>query len=75
MKNNNISVIFNIELSESSVAKTILNNCKEEGINVELKTFYTMHNVSKDDFKKGLTYIDYMNKNIESLKAAFNYVD
>ena len=73
--NNQISVIFNIELSESSVARTILNNCKEENVNVELKTFYTMHNVSKDDFKKGLTYIDFMNKNIENLKAAFNYVD
>lgn len=73
--NNHISVIFNIELSESNVSKTIINNCKEKGINVELKTFYTMHNVSKDDFKKGLTYIDFMNKNIENLKAAFNYVD
>ena len=73
--NNHISVIFNIELSESNVSKTIINNCKEKGINVELKTFYTMHNVSKDDFKKGLTYSDFMNKNIENLKAAFNYVD
>ena len=73
--NNQINVIFNIELSESSVARTIINNCKEEGINIELKTFYTVHNVSKDDFKKGLTYIDFMNINIENLKAAFNYVD
>lgn len=67
---NNLSVIFVIELSEANIANVIANNLKKEGKNVSIKTFYTMHNVSKTDYEKGLTYIDYMNKNILSLKEA-----
>lgn len=67
---NNLDIIFVIELSESNIANVIVNNCKKEGKNVSIKTFYTMHNVSKDDYKKGLTYIDFMNMNLESLKEA-----
>ena len=67
---NNINVIFVIELSEANIASVIEQNVKKEGKNVSIKTFYTMHNVSKDDYKKGVTYIDYMNMNIESLKEA-----
>lgn len=70
VEENNIKVIFVIELSESNIADTIINNCKEDGFEVKKLTFYTMHNVSKDDFEKGLTYVDFMNKNIESLKEA-----
>ena len=67
---NNIKVLFVIELSESNIANTIITNCKNEGHNVTKRVFYTMHNVSKDDYNNGITYIDFMNKNIESLKEA-----
>ena len=67
---NDLSIIFTIELSEANIADVIINNCKKEGKNVLKKTFYTMHNVSKEDYKKGLTYIDYMNMNYEVLKEA-----
>ena len=67
---NNLNVIFVIELSEANIANVIVDNLKKEGKNVSIKTFYTMHNVSKEDYKKGLTYIDYMNKNLDSLKEA-----
>ena len=69
---NQIKVIFVIELSESNIADTIINNCKKSGLVVKKMTFYTMHNVSKDDYSKGTTYIDFMYKNLESLKEALN---
>ncbi|MCR5350536.1 MAG: metal ABC transporter substrate-binding protein [Acholeplasmatales bacterium] len=68
----NSKVIFVIELSESNIANTIKSECKTKGKDVEIKTFYTMHNVSKSDYKKGTTYVDFMNLNIESLKVALN---
>ncbi len=67
VKETNISVIFKIELSSDSIAKTI---CKETG--AELLTFYSCHNISKDDFEKGETYLSLMQKNTESLKKALN---
>ena len=70
VENNNLKVIFVIELSESNIANTIIKNCKKDGFNVEIKTFYTMHNVSKDDYEKGTSYVDFMKKNIEVLKTA-----
>ena len=65
----NSKVIFVIEISESNIAKTIKNECKNKGQDVEIRTFYTMHNVSKEDYKNNVTYVDFMNRNIESLKA------
>ena len=70
VKNNNLNVIFVIELSESNIADTIVNNCKKDGHDVKKMVFYTMHNVSKEDYNKGLTIIDFMKINIESLKEA-----
>ena len=69
---NNIKVIFTIELSEANIASAIVDNVTKAGKNVLVKTFYTMHNVSKTDFEKNMTYVDYMNLNIESLKEALN---
>lgn len=70
VEDNNINVIFTIELSESNIASTIIDNCKNDGFNVINLTFYTMHNVSKEDYENNLNYIDFMNKNILSLKEA-----
>ena len=70
VKDNDLSVIFVIELSEANIASIIVDNLKSEGKNVIVKTFYTMHNVSKTDFEQGLTYIDYMEKNVISLEDA-----
>ncbi len=72
VKENNLKVVFVIELSESNIADTVITNCKNDGITVEKMVFYTMHNVSKDDYQAGKTYVDFMNQNIESLKVALN---
>lgn len=47
VKTDNIPVIFTIELSNGNIAKTI---AKSTGTKV--LTFYTCHNISKDDLKK-----------------------
>ncbi len=67
VKNNNIPVVFHIELSNGKIAETI---AKETGAKV--MEFNAIHNISKDDFDKGITYVDYMKKNIEALKEALN---
>jgi len=69
---NDIDTIFVIELSEAKIANTIVDNCKKQGKNVSIRTFYTMHNVSKEDFESGKTYLDFMRLNIESLKEALD---
>ena len=66
---NNVNYIFVIELSTKSIANTLKNELNNK---VEILSFYTMHNVSKDDFKSGLTYVEMMRKNIEALDLALN---
>ena len=62
-----IPVIFKIELSSDSIAKTVAN---ETG--AEILTFYSCHNISKEDFENGETYLSLMNKNTESLRSALS---
>lgn len=67
VKEENIPVVFKIELSSDSIANTI---SKETGARV--LTFYSCHNISKENFEKGETYLSLMKKNIESLSLALN---
>lgn len=67
VKENKIPVVFINELSNTSIAEQI---AKETG--AEVKTFYSCHKVSKDDFESGKTYIDIMSRNIENLDIALN---
>ncbi|MBP5445645.1 MAG: zinc ABC transporter substrate-binding protein [Acholeplasmatales bacterium] len=69
---NDVNTIFVIELSEAKIANTIVENCKKQGKNVSVRTFYTMHNISKEDYEKGMTYLDFMRLNVESLRIALN---
>lgn len=67
VKNNNIPVIFKIELSNGKIADTI---AKET--NAKVLEFHSAHNITKKDFDNGLTYIDFMKKNIDALSQALN---
>ena len=60
-----IPVIFKIELTSDSMAQTI---AEETG--AKILTFYSCHTISKDDFEAGETYISLMYKNVEALKEA-----
>ncbi len=67
VKSDNIPVIFHIELSNNKIADTI---ASETGTKV-LK-FNSAHNITQDEFDKGVTYVDLMKDNIKVLKEALN---
>jgi zinc transport system substrate-binding protein len=60
-----IPVVFHIELSNEKIADTI---CEETGAKKGL--FHAAHNVSKQEFESGATYLGIMTKNIETLREA-----
>lgn len=78
VKEKKLSYIFVIEMSSSTVASTIKEEIEKakkngyDGPSVEILTFYSMQNITKDDYEKGYTYLDFMNKNVEALKLALN---
>ena len=67
VKEDRIPVIFKIELSNGNIANTIAAET-----NAKVLEFNTAHNISLDDFNKGITYVDLMKKNIKVLKEALN---
>ena len=62
VKNNGIDVVFKIDNSSDSLGKTILDG--------EVKTLYSLHNVTKEQFDSGETYISLMELNLNALKEA-----
>ena len=67
VKDDNIPVVLHNELSNKELAKEISKQTK-----TKVLEFHSAHNISKEDFKKGTTYIDLMNKNIDVLREALN---
>lgn len=65
VKDENIPVIFYEELIEPKTAKII---SSETGTDMLL--FHSCHNLSKDDFNSGETYLSLMRKNVENLREA-----
>jgi zinc transport system substrate-binding protein len=60
-----IPVVFHIELSNGKIADII---CEETGAKKSL--LHAAHNVSKQEFEGGATYLGLMTKNIETLREA-----
>lgn len=67
IKQDKIPVVLKIELSSDNIASTI---SKETG--AQILTFYSCHNISKEDFDNGESYLSLMNKNTETLRLALN---
>ena len=67
VKADSIPVVFHIELSNCQVCDSI---CEQTGAKSELLN--AVHNISADDFKAGVTYIDLMEHNVDVLKEALN---
>ena len=57
-----------MDYADGRVAKAIAN---ESGAKV--RRLYSCHNLSKEDFANGETYIGLMTKNLDALKEALNY--
>ena len=67
VKEDQIPVVFHIELSNERMADTI---CEATGAKKRL--FNACHNITKEDFEKGVTYLDVMKANVETIKEALN---
>ena len=65
VKEDNIPVILTIEFSNKKIANAI---SKETG--AKILEFNSAHNISKEDFENGKTYLDIMNDNLNVLKEA-----
>lgn len=65
VKSENIPYVFTIEFSNQKIAKSVI-----EGTDAEILTLHSCHNVSKEDFDGGITYIDLMRQNTANLRKA-----
>lgn len=65
IKEDNIKVVLKIELTNDKLAKTIADET-----NAKVLEFNAAHNISESDFKKGVTYLDIMEKNTRILAEA-----
>lgn len=62
-----VHTIFYEELSSGRVAQTIF-----QDTGASMKVLSTAHNVSKEDFDNGITFLDIMQRNYDVLKEALN---
>jgi zinc transport system substrate-binding protein len=67
IKEDGIPIVFHIELSNEQMCDSI---CSATGAKKELLN--AVHNVSKEDFEAGITYLELMEHNVEVLKEALN---
>lgn len=67
MREDNIPYVLKIELSSSAVANTIASE-----VNAEVKTFYSCHNLTKEQFDNRESYLSMMKENIKTLKTVLN---
>jgi zinc transport system substrate-binding protein len=67
VKNENIPVVFHIELSNEDLADTV---CEATG--AKKLQFSACHNLTKEQFESGVTYLDLMWDNVDALKEALN---
>lgn len=65
VKEEQIPVVLYIELSTGKTAKSIANETGAKVMQIQ-----TLHNISKDDFKNGETYVSLMSRNLPVLKEA-----
>lgn len=67
IKSDKIPVVFHIELSNENVCNSL---CEATGAKSVLLN--AVHNVTKNDFEAGTTYLDLMEHNVLALKEALN---
>ena len=67
VKENKIPVVYHIEMGKGELAETVAKNSR-----AKVKLLHSIHTVTKEDFDKGVTYIDLMKQNVEALKEGLN---
>lgn len=67
IKENDIPCVYYEELTQPKVAESVV----EQTGTCALK-FSTIHNITKEQMEKGITYLDLMRENLENLKRGLN---
>lgn len=67
VKEEEIPAVLKMELSNENIANAIA-----EATGTEVRTFYSCHNLTAEEFKDGETYLSMMQKNVETLKEVLN---
>ena len=60
-----IPVVFSIEFSSGNIARAI---CESTG--AAQRTFHSCHNVTRDEFERGETYVSLMRGNLDAVREA-----
>lgn len=63
VKADQIPVVYYLELSSTKIARTI-----SEETGAKMLLLHSCHNVSKDDFNRGVTYLELMEQNVINLR-------
>ncbi|WP_243424476.1 metal ABC transporter substrate-binding protein [Mediterraneibacter glycyrrhizinilyticus] len=67
VKEEKVPAVLKMELSNDNIANAIA-----EATGTEVKTFYSCHNLTAEEFENGETYLSMMEKNVETLKEVLN---
>ena len=67
IKESGAKAVYSEELADPKVARTI---AEETG--VKLLLLHSAHNVSRQEYENGVTYLDIMWNNVEKLKEGLN---
>ena len=67
VREENIPVVFKTELSNGRIACAVA-----ESTGAKVLTFTSCHNLTKDEFQSGATYISLMEGNLQNLREALN---
>ena len=67
VKEENIKTVFHLEFSNKTVATAV---CEDTG--AIMKELHSCHNITKEQLFSGVTYLDLMRKNYETIKEAFS---
>ena len=67
VKTEKIPIVYYEELTEPRIAQKIA-----EATGCEIRQFHSCHNLSKDEFDRGVSYIDLMKENAKVLKEGLS---
>ena len=70
VKERKLPVVLKIELTSDKVAKAVAEAASTKEHEVKVETFYTCHNVTRQQFDAGETYVSLMEKNVKVLRDA-----
>ena len=67
VKEEDVPVVLKMELSNDDISRAIA-----EATGTKVRTFYSCHNISAEDFENGGSYLSMMQKNVDTLREALN---